>query len=162
MDAQEKQTREFEEGNELTSKDISETSDNIIDFNSKESNSENDGKVFASNEDTNVNLSTNTLTSVENSSQNKSEDNGQIGETGIIDRFHTLDVTDSESVQDKCDEEPMDIDEILDSLNKDQEHEASSKEFGNTQSHPSTEESSTQAKDEAPLIEEKNGKIYRN
>lgn len=73
---------------------------------------------------------------VENAEQNKpGDDLKQVlegvneGDVIDIDKFHTPEATDSESVPDKCDVEPMDIDEILDSLNTDAEVVTSSDEY---------------------------------
>lgn len=75
-----------------------------------------------------------------------------------IDKYQTPEATDCESVHDKCDIEPMDIDEILESLNTDAETVTSSDEYCDAQSNAATEEEPRS--DDGPIPNPvENGKI---
>lgn len=55
------------------------------------------------------------------------------------DKYLTPEATDNESAQENVDDEPMDIDEILQSINADQDAITSSDEFSDAQSRPDNE-----------------------
>lgn len=99
------------------------------------SNDNNDGidiDCSANDENNAEPIATDALPAVEEAEPNKSEDElksdkpehnkREVSDVGSEnDKFHTPEATDTESVQDKCDPEPMDIDEILESLDVDTE-----------------------------------------
>lgn len=68
------------------------------------------------------------------------EEHNTSGGDGKNDVFHTPEATDTESMLDKCDVEPMDIDEILNSVQVDPNCIGSGDEFCDAQSTADTEE----------------------
>lgn len=72
---------------------------------------------------------------------NKADEKSQHDEIIIdIDKFQIPEATDGESVHDKCEQEPMDIDEILESLNTDPDTITSSEEYCDASSKVAAEE----------------------